>query len=212
VPLARNWSVATWHGLPNCRPGSQAWSADEAQAFLRTTQNGAAVPAFIFLFVYGMRRGEVLGLRWREIDRDAAMIRVRQQLQRVDGSLKLDPLRLALATVICLSCRLRVKRWLPASKNRGRSRSLRPGLAGHRPGLHHPQRPACRASEPGSLIPPDLRRSRDPCDHRAPPAAHHGLAAEEAVRSAQRRSDDLEPRAVHHDDADLRACGRGRPE
>lgn len=111
MPLARNWSVATWHGLPNCRPGSQAWSADEAQAFLRTTQNGAAVPAFIFLFVSGMRRGEVRGLRWTEIDRDAAMIRVRQQLQRLDGSPKLDPLRLALATVICLSCRLRVKRW-----------------------------------------------------------------------------------------------------
>jgi integrase len=40
-----------------------------------------------------MRRGEVLGLRWADVDVDAGVIRIRQQLQRVGGSLQAGPVK-----------------------------------------------------------------------------------------------------------------------
>jgi excisionase family DNA binding protein len=50
-------------------------------------------PAFALLILYGMRRGEVLGLRWQDIDLDAGTIAIRQQLQRVHGSLRTGPVK-----------------------------------------------------------------------------------------------------------------------
>lgn len=43
------------------------------------------------LLLYGMRRGEVLGLRWSDIDETT--IRVRQQVQRVTGELLIGPVK-----------------------------------------------------------------------------------------------------------------------
>ena len=40
-----------------------------------------------------MRRGEVLGLRWQDLDLDAGLLRVRQQLGRVSGKLRTGPLK-----------------------------------------------------------------------------------------------------------------------
>ncbi|MGH8055604.1 MAG: tyrosine-type recombinase/integrase, partial [Stenotrophomonas sp.] len=37
----------------------------------------------------GLRRGEVLGLRWADVDLDARTLRVRGSLQRVNGQLVL---------------------------------------------------------------------------------------------------------------------------
>ncbi len=39
----------------------------------------------------GLRQGEALGLRWEDIDFDGGTIRVRNQLQRIDGKLTLVP-------------------------------------------------------------------------------------------------------------------------
>ncbi len=41
----------------------------------------------MLLLLYGLRRGEVLALRWRDIDADDNEIRIRQQIQRVKGQL-----------------------------------------------------------------------------------------------------------------------------
>jgi integrase len=38
-----------------------------------------------------MRRGEVVGLRSAEVDLDAGKLRIRQQIQRVQGSLRAGP-------------------------------------------------------------------------------------------------------------------------
>ena len=40
---------------------------------------------------YGLRRGEVLGLRWTDIDTDAGLIRIGNQLQRIRGELIQGP-------------------------------------------------------------------------------------------------------------------------
>jgi integrase len=42
---------------------------------------------------HGLRRGEVLGLRWDDIDFDAGTIQIHQQLQRVRGQLFLAPVK-----------------------------------------------------------------------------------------------------------------------
>lgn len=90
--ISRN--VARLAELPSWQPAEvRSWSADEALAFLRAAQSDPLFPAFVFLLVYGMRRGEVLGLRWTDVDHDASMIRVRQQLQRADGSLRTGPVK-----------------------------------------------------------------------------------------------------------------------
>jgi integrase len=39
------------------------WSSDEALAFLRAAKPDPLHRAFVLLLLYGMRRGEVLGLR-----------------------------------------------------------------------------------------------------------------------------------------------------
>ncbi len=41
--------------------------------------------------VYGLRRGEVLGLRWSDVDFDSQTIRVRLQVQRVGRQLLVGP-------------------------------------------------------------------------------------------------------------------------
>jgi integrase len=49
----------------------------------------------VLLLLYGLRRGEVLGVRWRDIDEDDDEIRVRQQVLRVKGALWIGPVKTA---------------------------------------------------------------------------------------------------------------------
>ena len=60
-------------------------------AFLTASAGDPLFPAFVLLLLYGMRRGEVLGLRWSDID--ANTIRVRQQIQRIKGKLLIGPVK-----------------------------------------------------------------------------------------------------------------------
>jgi len=50
-------------------------------------------PAFVLLLLYGLRRGEVLGLRWRDVDQADGEIRIRQQILRVRGQLQPGPVK-----------------------------------------------------------------------------------------------------------------------
>jgi integrase len=90
--IARN--VARLVELPTWEPVQVVpWSPAEALAFLEVAASDPLYPAFVLLLLYGMRRGEVLGLRWQDIDADAAMIRVRQQVQRIQGELYIGPVK-----------------------------------------------------------------------------------------------------------------------
>ncbi|MCA1602623.1 MAG: site-specific integrase, partial [Acidobacteria bacterium] len=82
-------NVARLVELPEWQKGEiHPWSANEARQFLDTARtNPLLYPAFLLLLLYGMRRGEVLGIRWRDIDFTAAEIHIRQQLQRVGRTL-----------------------------------------------------------------------------------------------------------------------------
>jgi integrase len=90
--IGRN--VARMAELPGWEPAEvRPWSADEALAFLQAAKPDPLYPAFVLLLLYGMRRGEALGLRWQDVDLDAGLLRVRQQIGRVSGELRSGPLK-----------------------------------------------------------------------------------------------------------------------
>jgi integrase len=90
--LVRN--VARLVELPEWQRGTvRPWSADEARRFLTASRPDPLCPAFVMLILYGLRRGEALGLRWEDIDFDAGTIQVRRQLQRIRGELLLAPVK-----------------------------------------------------------------------------------------------------------------------
>jgi integrase len=88
--VARN--VARLVELPAWEPPEVIpWSDAEALSFLAASADDPFHPAFVLLLLYGLRRGEVLGLRWADIDGDT--IHVRQQVQRIKGQLHIGPVK-----------------------------------------------------------------------------------------------------------------------
>jgi integrase len=75
-------NVAKLVELPQVERGEiHPWTIDEARAFLLATSDHRLHAAFVLLVFYGMRCGEVLGLRWRDVDFVNHQIHLRQQLQ-----------------------------------------------------------------------------------------------------------------------------------
>ena len=61
------------------------WTGDDARRFLAATAADENRPLYLLLVMYGLRRGEVLGLRWGDVDFEHGVIRIRSQLQRLAG-------------------------------------------------------------------------------------------------------------------------------
>jgi integrase len=90
--VSRN--VARLVTLPRWEPKEvRPWTAAEASRFLRITESEPLYPAFLMLVLYGLRRGEVLGLRWQDCDFDVQQLRVRQQVQRIGSTLVIGPVK-----------------------------------------------------------------------------------------------------------------------
>jgi integrase len=86
--LARN--VAGLVRVPKARARKpKPWSAEEARQLLESARQAddPLYCAYVLILVLGLRRGEVLGLRWEDVDLDAAEVRVGWQLQRISGQL-----------------------------------------------------------------------------------------------------------------------------
>jgi len=68
---------------------AKPWSVDEARAFLESAQKDGdpLYAAYVLILVLGLRRGEVLGLPWAEIDVDGGELHISWQLQRIAGKL-----------------------------------------------------------------------------------------------------------------------------
>lgn len=93
--LHRN--VARLVKLPGWERGDiNPWTVDEARRFLAAASTHRLYPAFLLLLVYGLRRGEVLGLRWQDIDQRSGELHVRQQLQRIGRQLVVGPVKTAM--------------------------------------------------------------------------------------------------------------------
>ena len=63
--------------------GIQSWDADELRTFLEAVTDTRLEAIWRLAAMTGMRRGEVLGLRWADIDLDAARLSIRQALVAV---------------------------------------------------------------------------------------------------------------------------------
>lgn len=61
--------------------------ANAVRDLLDAARGSTAYPPLLIAASTGMRRGEVLGLRWRDVDLEVAKVRVISSLQRVDGEL-----------------------------------------------------------------------------------------------------------------------------
>jgi integrase len=88
--VARLAEVPTWERKP-----ITPWAAAEARAFLDAATDDPLYPATVLLLLYGLRRGEVLGLRWHDVDQADDEIRIRQQVLRVKGRLWIGPVKTA---------------------------------------------------------------------------------------------------------------------
>lgn len=88
--VARLAELPAWE-----REAITPWTAVDARAFLDAARDDPLYPAFVLLLVYGLRRCEVLGMRWRDVDEDDKELRVRQQIQRVHGELRTGPVKSA---------------------------------------------------------------------------------------------------------------------
>lgn len=85
-------NVAALVRVPTPRSGERrVWTVDDARRFLESSRDAGDTlhVGYVLLLVLGLRRGELLGLHWSDLDLRAAEARVRWQLQRVDGQLAL---------------------------------------------------------------------------------------------------------------------------
>ena len=64
-----------------------AWSSDEARRFLEHVKLIPLYAAFVLVLVMGLRKGELLGLTWADLDLEEGLLIPRNQLQRVGGKL-----------------------------------------------------------------------------------------------------------------------------
>jgi integrase len=66
------------------------WTLDETLTFLAAARNDPLYAAFVLAVTMGLRRGEIVGLRWGDVDLDNRVLYVRQQTQRRQGRLYED--------------------------------------------------------------------------------------------------------------------------
>jgi integrase len=75
------------------RPEIKAWEIDQLVRFLDAIAPHRMGPAFHFAAHTGMRRGEVLGVRWSDLDLDAGRVSVRQALVSVAYKLSISDVK-----------------------------------------------------------------------------------------------------------------------
>ena len=84
-PAVRAWTA------PRVAATMRTWTEDEAAQFVRKVVGHPDAALYRLALATGMRRGELLGLRWRDLDLDTSSLSVRQQVVRAAGSLRIGP-------------------------------------------------------------------------------------------------------------------------
>ena len=67
--------------------------AEQLEAFLREAKETGVYEMYYIELATGLRRGELLGLKWQDIDWKNGIIKVRRQVARVDGEIVEAPLK-----------------------------------------------------------------------------------------------------------------------
>ena len=71
----------------------QTIPAEQLQAFLQEAKATGVYEMYYIELATGLRRGELLGLKWQDIDWKNGIIKVRRQVARVDGQIVEAPLK-----------------------------------------------------------------------------------------------------------------------
>jgi integrase len=72
-------------------PRRTVWSPAQVQTFLQHAEGDRLAALFRVAVLHGLRRGELLGLRWQDLDLDAGTLAVRQQLGWVASTPMVGP-------------------------------------------------------------------------------------------------------------------------
>jgi integrase len=70
---------------PIDRTEMQVLAPDQARSFLEAAKGTRFEALFVLAVTSGMRQGELLGLRWEDIELDRGLVTVRSTMQRIDG-------------------------------------------------------------------------------------------------------------------------------
>lgn len=86
---AVRWGRLTRNPVAQADPPRQeksdmkTWTADQTRHFLESVRSDRLYAVYLLAFTTGMRRGELLGLRWSDIDFEAARLSIQQTLVTV---------------------------------------------------------------------------------------------------------------------------------
>jgi len=87
-------NVASLATLPRYKAKIKSiWTVEQQLRFFEVAKTHRWYIGFLEGFVYGMRQGEILGLRWCDIDFQNNLFHIRQQLQCLDGKIQAVPLK-----------------------------------------------------------------------------------------------------------------------
>ena len=209
--IVRN--VARLAELPQYQRSTiRPWSADEAKQFLAAAKPDPLYAAFVLLLLYGLRRGESLGLRWSDIDLDAGTIHIRQQLQRIRGELHLGPVKtnagrrnLPLLDLVRQALELQAERQAAYRADMGSAWPETDLVFTTRTG---------RPVEPRNMVRSFRRicRGQQHPGHQGPPPPAHGrIAPQGPERPSPRRTDDPWAHPDQHHAGDLHRHRRASP-
>ena len=84
-PKAVVWTagrIEAWQ-LTGARPAVAVWTPEQAGTFLDAAAEDRLYPLFHLIAYRGLRRGEAVGVRWEDLDLDAASLTVTQQVVQV---------------------------------------------------------------------------------------------------------------------------------
>ena len=73
------------------RPPVAVWTAGQTGQFLTAIRPHRLYAAYHLIALRGLRRGEAAGLRWCDVDLDAGVATISQQLQQYDGHMVIGP-------------------------------------------------------------------------------------------------------------------------
>lgn len=88
--VRRNVCAATEPPRARAKPG-QTWTGAQAQQFLAKAKDDTYWPLWLLALKTGLRRGELLGVRWKDLDLDTGMLRVQQTVQVLAGAPCIQP-------------------------------------------------------------------------------------------------------------------------
>lgn len=180
------------------------WTLDETLDFLAASRGDPLYAAFVLAIAMGLRRGEIIGLRWSDLDLDNRVLHVRQQTQRRRGVLyDDDPKSRRRRAVPLRALCIAPLRWHRMRQSAARAKAGEG--AGIRRRLHHPHRPPGRAAERLSLLHPHRRLRRHPSRPAARRPARHGHPPPSGRSRVPRRDGDPRAQSDQHHHGRLHA-------